>query len=789
MKPYIVYILFLSLLINQTAYCQDYEIDQYNGMTVLTCSGNFYDSGGNADYGINENYVVTFNSNDVINTHIQLYFNEFDIDATDTLYIYDGPNTSAPLIGKYNNNNTLFLFPVKASLTNGSGDLTIKFKSDGSGNSTGWKTMISCIPLCQLVFSHVDSLNTTPGVENNYIDVCFGDTITFVGSGEYPENNTIYEQSDATSMFIWDFGNGVTDTGQTVSYYYNYARGYDIGLTTIDSHGCTNKNALGLRVRISKSPFDHINSNPKICPGDIMTIELGYDNNSTIVVDSFGSVQAASQKFDSTMFIPDGPVCPEQCYNTEVTFNAFIPGQTITSPGDVLSICVDMEHSYVGDLEFTIVCPNGQDAILKQYVNMGNAYMGEPYGLDDHSSYDNGCNYIFNPPGTPWQYCWSEIYPNIGTINDNANQSQLDSTNTVNNTGYYLPDESFSSLIGCPLNGTWNIEICDYWQVDNGYIFEWSLNLDPDLLPTSWSYTVPITDVDYQGSFITGKTDTSITIVPDSGGVYYYYVTVTDTFGCTYDTIVAIDVYPKPKADFGNSCAMENQTIDFSDLSTINSGSVVAWQWNMGDGNNSNIKNPSNVYADDGLYNVQLIVTSDHGCMDTIIKAMDVIPIPLADINTDSSTMCFFQTAYLGLVNTNSKYTYYWLPEGQTTSSVELSGLAPGTHMFKVIITGCSVSDKDSVYINVEPCDLTIPNVITPDGNGLNDYFKIINLDKYNNSKIVIFNRWGKKVYENNNYQSNWDGGKETDGVYYYVLKTTQGIIKEYSGTITVLTK
>ena len=76
------------------------------------------------------------------------------------------------------------------------------------------------------------------------------------------------------------------------------------------------------------------------------------------------------------------------------------------------------------------------------------------------------------------------------------------------------------------------------------------------------------------------------------------------------------------------------------------------------------------------------------------------------------------------------------------------------------------------------------PNVITPypSSPGKNDYFEIQGLPP--NSSIVIYNRWGEKVFEAANYQNNWDANGLSDGTYYYIL-TMNG--KGYKGYVQVL--
>ncbi|MCD6112974.1 MAG: gliding motility-associated C-terminal domain-containing protein [Bacteroidales bacterium] len=114
------------------------------------------------------------------------------------------------------------------------------------------------------------------------------------------------------------------------------------------------------------------------------------------------------------------------------------------------------------------------------------------------------------------------------------------------------------------------------------------------------------------------------------------------------------------------------------------------------------------------------------------------------------------------------------------------------------IVTGC----VDSVmhYIEVKPVELIIPNVITPNGDGKNDFFQISKDDNnssltpfpikqwYINFHLIVFNRYGKKIYENKDYQNDWNAEDVSDGVYFYILKCNGYYSDEtYKGSVTVL--
>ena len=67
--------------------------------------------------------------------------------------------------------------------------------------------------------------------------------------------------------------------------------------------------------------------------------------------------------------------------------------------------------------------------------------------------------------------------------------------------------------------------------------------------------------------------------------------------------------------------------------------------------------------------------------------------------------------------------------------------------------------------------DIFIPNTITPNGDGRNDYFKIPGIQRYPGSVLTVYNRWGNLIYQNKNYDNTWDGGGLSEGVYYYILE------------------
>ena len=108
-----------------------------------TCSGNFVDSGGNSgNYSSNEDEALTFMASS--GNEVRVNFTDFNLEGHilcvfDYLRIYDGPNTSAPLVGQYCGSNS------PGVVTSTSGSLHFVFHSDGSVESRGWDALISCV--------------------------------------------------------------------------------------------------------------------------------------------------------------------------------------------------------------------------------------------------------------------------------------------------------------------------------------------------------------------------------------------------------------------------------------------------------------------------------------------------------------------------------------------------------------------------------------------------------------------------------------------------------------------
>lgn len=127
-----------------------------------------------------------------------------------------------------------------------------------------------------------------------------------------------------------------------------------------------------------------------------------------------------------------------------------------------------------------------------------------------------------------------------------------------------------------------------------------------------------------------------------AAGTYSVTLVVTNNFGCKDSNVITVTINPLPTASFNSTTVCLGNPTNFTDFSTISSGSIVNWSWNFGDpsspSNISNLQYPSHIFSGAGNYNVLLTVTSDSGCTNSTILPVTFNPPPVA--NFTSASVC-----------------------------------------------------------------------------------------------------------------------------------------------------
>lgn len=491
------------MIVPFTLSAQTYTIAQAE---INACSGGFLDTGGQGASGYqNGENLTSVICADTPGESISLQWITANLSTAgtapiDRIRIWDGDNTSAPLLGEYTGTQLQGAI-VSASNTNTTGCLTVQFTSNNTGTGV-FAAAITCYTPCE----RPTAVASVVGEDLPAL-VCVGETVSFNGSGSYPAPGTNY----TIVQYTWDFDDGTTASGPTATHTFDEPGEYVVQLNLLDDNGCVNSNLVDLQVLVSTTPsFQGSIQSYETCFG--ATVDL------SAVVTPTTWTALPEMNFGPPVQLPDLQGVP---FTSEVTFTQFDPGQMLLNTNGLLSICASLEHTFIGDLVVSATCPNGQNVIFHQQ-NGGGTDLGQPGGV------------------TCAEYCWSPT-ATTGTWADNGGGGTLP-------PGTYTSLNPMSGFVGCPLNGTWTFTVVDMWSIDDGSMCDWQINFDPALFPDLTEFT-PImgSSIDSAGwsgpGVITDPTNPlQATATPNTPGDYAYTFTVTDNFGCSYDTTITITI-------------------------------------------------------------------------------------------------------------------------------------------------------------------------------------------------------------------------------------------------------
>ncbi len=355
-----------------------------------------------------------------------------------------------------------------------------------------------------------------------------------------------------------------------------------------------------------------------------------------------------------------------------------------------------------------------------------------------------------------------------------------------------LPDVNFGPTSVCLNNAT---QFTDSSSVSNLYTTN-------NNVAYSWDFADGIGTSNAQHPIYMYTTD----------GIFMATLTVTTDHNCVNDTTIPVTVHPLPVVDFApdiqNGCTpvcvtfTDNTQIQPADGSTITQWD---WDWNA-DGITDNInQNPSYCFTNPSHssvrdFDIRLITTSNFGCKDTLIKAdyIHSYPIPLASFmywpNDEASIVdneiTFTDQSIIGSI-------WNWdLGDGTLTNVQHPVHEYTDTGFYLVTLAmenvyGCR--DTTQKYVNIKPIyAIYIPNSFTPNSDNTNDYF-YVNGYGIKELQMMIFDRWGMKLYDDIGVDQSWDGVYKgnlvpTD-VYVYKVRAKDVFDEwhDYIGKVTVI--
>lgn len=273
------------------------------------------------------------------------------------------------------------------------------------------------------------------------------------------------------------------------------------------------------------------------------------------------------------------------------------------------------------------------------------------------------------------------------------------------------------------------------------------------------------------GTFVWNNSLTTNTILinPNTNTTYSVIVSISS---CTNYAVHTVTVNPIPTVVISSLPFCAGLSGNLMATGATN----YTWSTNQ-TGSSINITPSSNI--------TYTVLGSSLGCTNTAVHTVTVIPDNLQLVALGNQKFCLDSLKTITLIaqGGNPGFNYgIIVPNGGvspiTMTNNEFSFLqtiTPTQGVYQFFVSDqCGYKDSIEVEFNIVDCKIIVPNVLTINGDGKNELFKINGLDNFPNSTLYVYNRWGKKIFESSNYKNDWSPNVNS-GTYFYVLEVQDG--------------
>lgn len=632
-------------------------------------------------------------------------------------------------------------------------DPTFTFLNDGGHLVTLTVTSDSG---CTNMITRNVLVKTNPEADFDINDVCLG----------FPAY--LFDQStiggSAISAWDWDFGDNTgTSTDEDPTYTYLNQGSYSVTLEVTALNGCTDDTTQNLTVHVPPTADFSFND---ACEETEISFTDASSSGSNVIVDylwDFGDFANIPAIPNSTSTLQN----PDFTYYTPGTYNVIL---TVTDNAGCFGAATQEVTVFATPIVNFIsdtVCSGTATQFTDQSFVIGDVIDTWDWFFDDLGATSNQQNasHVFSEPGV------FDVYLTATTANGCSNENHR----LVR--VYATPEVAFTANDVC-LNETTIFDNQSTIAADTIVSFAWEFgdnNTSSDVSPTH---------------LYTGANTYNVQLIAESDK------------GCADTTSVPVEVFPLPVVDFSSDVTEGCQplTVSFQDETTVSSGFITSWVWDVGIGGSS-AQNPPVVYTDTGIYNITLIATTDNGCMDTLTvnKMIQVYPKPRAKFDADPrAAAIIYPFITIDDLATGATTWYYDMGDLNTYTIREPRHEYADTGVYIITqIVGNDFGCADTADLTVkvfETFTFYAPNAFSRNSDIGNDTFygKGTGI-KY--MQLRIFNRWGQEIYFEEAENPIWDGTSEKTGlpvqagVYLYQFKVTDftGAYHKFKGHVTLV--
>lgn len=288
-------------------------------------------------------------------------------------------------------------------------------------------------------------------------------------------------------------------------------------------------------------------------------------------------------------------------------------------------------------------------------------------------------------------------------------------------------------------------------------------------------------NLSYAWDFSDGNTSVNANPVHtyQSTGDFNPSLIVSSSYNCTDTFSHSLKVHPLPNVEI---ILIGDEVICDNNISTLAAQSEVTYFWSTGESNsNINISEPGWYY---------LVGTDSLSCVGR--DSVEIILASNPELSVSNDT--FLVAGEAVPISASGADSYIWFPSSSLSSGTSQTTTANPTATTIYEVTGsntfgCTTTKKIKVTV-YEKYFIDYTNAITPNADGLNDFFIIRNKHMFKECPLTIYNQLGNEVYSNNNYQNEWNGtfnGMELPSDTYYFSLKCQNQNNSFTGAITLI--
>ena len=569
------------------------------------------------------------------------------------------------------------------------------------------------------------------------VNVCLGKSMVF-------QNSSVVKLGNLTSN--WNFGDLATSTMPNPKHTYQNAGKYTVQLVTNSIHNCSD--TVFKTVWVNPQPKTNFSLTNVCFEDSAYLFDNGQYSNGSNIPDT-----AVSFAWDFGDGSNSNNKNPSHYYSGPGNYKITLTQNTDSGCVDLMTKNITIYANPVSDYGFTSVCFGDTTPFINRSISVQGSLKYYWDFADTKTDTLINTSHVFSKNGK-----YDVIMVAI---------SEFGCTDTINKTVISHEAPSVNYVFTSVCDG-FQLPFTDSTKMSNGSVVTYA-----------WDFG------DGTGSSVKSPIHLFL-----NNGKYDVSLEATSDKGCREKLTQSVEIYEVPIANFTLTNTCLNADYQVNNTSAI-SANGLSYSWDFGDGGTAIIPEP--IYAPEkpGKYKVKLVAISTQLCKDSITRDAEVYEPPNITLGKDTSVSKGIEMK----LQAEGGIRYEWFPQNGLDNSTIKNPVFDAVESTAYSVTGydrngCSNVALQTIEVSTD-YNLIPTNVITPDGNGQNDFWIITNIENYIECQISIFNRWGSEVLKTTGYQNDWDGRNENgdilpDGTYYYTLSFPNSD-KTYKGAVSII--